>query len=86
MPYAFSPTYAIGGALHARMQLGDWTDYESARQRMLEGTETGLRPRTEATALGDLALGQPSCDLGDEPTRECELVHLGQWMGPRVVD
>jgi protein O-GlcNAc transferase len=33
--------YAMGDALHARMQLGDWTDYESALQRMLVGIKEG---------------------------------------------
>jgi len=33
--------YAMGDALHARMQLVDWTDYESALQRMLDGIKEG---------------------------------------------
>lgn len=33
--------YAMGDALHARMQLCDWTDYESALQRILDGVTDG---------------------------------------------
>jgi protein O-GlcNAc transferase len=33
--------YAMGDALHARMQLCDWTDHESALQRMLDGVKEG---------------------------------------------
>jgi predicted O-linked N-acetylglucosamine transferase (SPINDLY family) len=33
--------YAMGDALHARMQLGDWTDYEPALQRMLDRVKEG---------------------------------------------
>jgi len=34
-------TYAMGDALHARMQLADWTDYELALERMLDGVKEG---------------------------------------------
>src|SRR5207245_3143962 len=34
--------YALGDALHARMQLCDWTGYESALQRILDGVSAGI--------------------------------------------
>ena len=34
--------YVPGDALHARMQLCDWTGYESALQRILEGVSAGM--------------------------------------------
>jgi len=68
--------YAMGDALHARMQLGDWTDYESALQRMLNGIKES-RPVAVPFVL---------LTLSDDPQAQLECAtryaQLNHWLQP----
>jgi len=68
--------YAMGDALHARMQLVDWNNYESALQRMLDGVKEG-RPVTVPFVLITLS-DDPAAQLACA-TRYAQLNH---WLQP----